>query len=97
MPVPCIYNLQQALIATFSWRETSITHEPLLVFSSLFKRDQSKSKQWQSFLSKNNLEHQLLFEQLIEKIQQFLEPIYMLAALDAKKNKKWNSAMWSWK
>jgi len=38
-------HLQQALAATFDRRDTSITNEPLLVFSSLLKKDKNKSQQ----------------------------------------------------
>jgi len=89
-------ELQQALVATFNRRETPIINETLVVFSTLFKQDKNKARQWQSFLSKNNLNNQLSFEQLIEKIQQFIEPIYTQIALDIEINKNWSPTIWSW-
>ncbi|MBL4774264.1 MAG: nucleotidyl transferase AbiEii/AbiGii toxin family protein [Alcanivoracaceae bacterium] len=89
-------DLQAAIAATFSRRETQITNESLLVFSAEFKQDKSKARQWQSFLSKNNLNNQLSFEQLVDKIQQFIEPIYLQIGGDSDNDKNWNPTTWSW-
>lgn len=92
-------DLQRAITATFRRRKTVITNDSLLVFSIEFKQDKNKRRQWQAFLRKNNLNKQLSFEQLVNKIQQLLEPIYLQIATDTNKNinKNWNSKILIWK
>ncbi len=68
--------LAQAIRATFERRKTTICQEPLSLFSDDFVQDQGKQKQWQAFLGKNSIEDASSFIEVMQDLQQFLEPVY---------------------
>ena len=83
-------DLQNAIKATFDRRETSITNDLLYIFSNTFKTNQDKHKQWNAFIRKNKLNNDESFTAVIERIQQFIEPIYQQIATsnDEGKNER---------
>ena len=62
-----------------------------IVFQKEFKEDPSKQIQWNAFIKKNKLNADTNFVSVIEKLQDFIEPIFVM-----KENKKWNPVKWSW-
>jgi hypothetical protein len=88
--------LQNAIRATFNRRETTLSVEKLNIFSKAFKTDKNKQIQWKAFIKKNRLNEIEDFTILIEKIQQFIEPIYNQIELVTRENTKWNLDTWSW-
>lgn len=76
--------LFNAIKATFERRKTDITIEPLYVFSDKFKADEGKQTQWAAFLNKNGLEKEMHFSEVVDDIQQFLEPVYQAIAEQIK-------------
>ena len=89
-------DLQSAIKATFDRRETTIADDLLYVFSEPFKTNSDKYLQWNAFIRKNKLHDTNDFNTIVDKIQQFIEPIYQQIACDSDNNKNWNPTTWSW-
>lgn len=88
-------SLQQAISKTFVNRGTDFQNYKY-IFSNEFKKSEDKHKQWQAFLSKNRLESDNSFDNIIECIQTFVEPI-VTAELNKKLfRKKWESKKQTW-
>jgi predicted nucleotidyltransferase component of viral defense system len=83
-------NLKNALLTTFSNRNTDIEKREL-VFSSVFKDDPQRESMWKVFLDRNKLNPGYSFSDAVEKIKLFVEPI-----LTEEKVSKWNPANWKW-
>lgn len=83
-------DLLDAIKLTFNNRETDLSSRAL-VCKDNFKADKQKQTQWTAFFKKNKLEAEKNFESVVEKIKNFLEPIFEL-----KQNKKWNPLNWRW-
>jgi hypothetical protein len=89
-------DLQNAIKATFDRRETFITNDMLYIFSNTFKTNSDKSLQWNAFIRKNKLIESDDFKTTVDKIQQFIEPIYLQIVCNTENNKTWNPTIWSW-
>ena len=88
--------LTEAINATFSARETSITKEPLEIFQDEFTKDANKETQWKAFLNKNGLESELTFEELMSQLKSYLEIPYIALSEGEGFDKEWSVSDWSW-
>jgi len=82
-------TLKIAINNTFKNRETDL-QERTSVYEIL-KDDRQKKTQWSAFLKKNKLKAENEFRVVINKIQNFIEPIFGL-----KESKQWNPENWNW-
>lgn len=86
--------LNEAIVATFQNRRTSLEDRNIL-YQMNFKKLKEKQEQWTAFLSRNHLESIREFSQMVDAIEQFIEP-----ACSFQKNfdtdKIWNTQSWRW-
>ena len=85
-------DLKNVILETFKNRNTSI-EDVKRVFEKDYKNSILMQKQWSAFLSRNKLKSELTFEQIMEKIEVFLLPIFI-------KNENeyfWESEKWNLK
>lgn len=83
-------NIKSAIITTFNYRNTDINyrHE---IFSEKLKQDSTKENQWRGFVKRNELNVDITFESLIDRIFHFIEPVFHFEA-----NKIWNPDRGIW-
>lgn len=67
--------LKTAIISTFKNRNTAYTENHSL-FTEEFATDKNRNQLWQAFLKKINAKETLPFEQVMQKIQSELKPIW---------------------
>jgi len=67
-------RLIKVLNATLKKRDTD-KMQRTVIFSKEFKSDKMKQVQWEAFLRKNRLPSEQSFAEVVEQIQQFLEPL----------------------
>ncbi len=67
-------TLREAIYTTFAQRKTSLEDREV-IFSEKFKRDEQKQKQWTAFLFKNKLLSDEKFNNVIERIELFLDEV----------------------
>lgn len=90
-------ELQQAITATFDRRDLAISDFNLMIFTEMFKKDEDKNKQWNAFKRKNSLSQTDDFAETVEKIQQFLEPVYQqIYSNQPPLQKQWNHRAGYW-
>ncbi len=83
-------SLSEAIILTFRNRHTDISARSL-IYKTDFKTDEQKQTQWAAFLVKNKLEADKDFEEAMNKLVLFIEPLF-----EQKELKIWNPEEWSW-
>lgn len=83
-------DLSSAINLTFKNRNTNLDDRKL-IYENYFKKDKQKEIQWSAFLNKNKLNSESSFEIVIDKIKNFIEPIFNI-----NKNKIWNPETWNW-
>jgi len=83
-------SLKEAVLATFDHRATDIELRKK-VFEEKFKADEQLQKYWTAFLSRNKLNSENNFAEVVSKISSFVEPVFNP---DTKNN--WNSKNWKW-
>lgn len=88
--------LAQAIRATFEMRKTVISHDPLSLFSDDFARNDDKQMQWQAFLGKNSIEDASSFIEVMQSLQQFLEPVYQAIADKRPYLYQWPQGEFKW-
>lgn len=88
--------LKKAVESTFVRRGTLMPHSPT-VFTLDFQNSTEKNQQWNSFkrriASKNDLE----FTSIIERIKDFLEPIYYSIQINTIFEKCWDANQGEWR
>ena len=89
--------LFDAIKATFKRRKTNLAIEALYVFTDEFKRDKDKQIQWAAFLNKNNLEKEISFFEVVDEIQEFIEPVYRAIAERRDYPQQWMPDKYQWK
>lgn len=87
-------RLINVLNATLKKRETDKIQRTV-VFSEEFKNDKMKQVQWAAFLRKNKLPSEQSFAVVVEKIQQFLEPL-LDGSLKNDTIYSWDKEKWIW-
>ncbi|MEW6089192.1 MAG: nucleotidyl transferase AbiEii/AbiGii toxin family protein [bacterium] len=90
-------KLKKAIESTFHKRKTPLP-ENILIFKEEFHRDKEKQKQWIAFLRKLRLEGvNKNFNEIMEKITVFLEPIVISVKKESEINKIWTAGSGVWK
>ncbi|MGE5402334.1 MAG: nucleotidyl transferase AbiEii/AbiGii toxin family protein [Ignavibacteriales bacterium] len=82
--------IKEALETTFLTRGTQI-EDRAIIYENEFKHDTVKNTQWNIFLSKNRIELEISFAQVIERLQNFVEPL-----LSNSSTMSWNHSRWQW-
>ena len=83
-------TLKKALETTFKTRETKLSDRKV-IYDEEFKSDKTKQVQWNSFITKNKLSADNEFKNVVEKLENFIEPLFI-----NDKVRKWNPAKWEW-
>jgi predicted nucleotidyltransferase component of viral defense system len=81
--------LREAILTTFNHRNTNIELRKN-IFDDKFKSDEKLQKYWNAFLERNKLTAEKNFSEVVDRINSFIEPIF----LDKKLN--WNPQKFIW-
>jgi hypothetical protein len=87
-------RLIKVLNATLKKRDTDKIKRTV-IFSKEFKSDKMKQIQWEAFLGKNRLPSEKSFAEVVEQIQQFLEPL-LDGSIEDDISYFWNKEKWKW-
>ncbi|KJE27625.1 hypothetical protein LG52_3274 [Geobacillus kaustophilus] len=87
--------LWEAIFETFQRRGTNLEKEHP-VFSPSFAEDESRNKQWKAFLQRTGIKEDLQFPFVMEKIRDFLLPVYDSILKENEYWKMWNSRTLKW-
>ncbi|HEX2867059.1 MAG TPA: nucleotidyl transferase AbiEii/AbiGii toxin family protein [Ignavibacteriales bacterium] len=82
--------MKEALETTFFTRGTQI-EDRAIIYGNEFKNDTVKNNQWIIFLSKNKIELETSFALIIEKLKDFIEPLFSNSSIMS-----WNYSTWQW-
>ncbi|MFC5557600.1 nucleotidyl transferase AbiEii/AbiGii toxin family protein [Ureibacillus thermophilus] len=85
----------EAIFETFQRRGTHLEKEHP-VFSPSFAEDESRNKQWKAFLQRTGIKEDLQFPFVMEKIRDFLFPVYDSILNEEEYWKMWNSRTLKW-
>ena len=88
------HTLSEAIKATFKLRDTPVSAE-ITIFSEMGGSG-AKEQQWQAFLTKNDLQSEMRFAELLEKLGTFLQPVYEGIATGEEIVGYWSSEDWTW-
>jgi hypothetical protein len=66
--------LREAMLRTFERRQTSLD-DVLRLFDPSFTRDAERQRQWQIFLRRIQVDDESTFEDVLNLIQAFIDPI----------------------
>lgn len=83
-------TLRNAILVTFENRGTNI-EDRHIIYNIFFKEDKQKQIQWSSFLNLNKLIFENNFALVVERIAEFIEPIFVNDT-----NLRWDSKLWKW-
>jgi predicted nucleotidyltransferase component of viral defense system len=87
--------LRNAIVKTFDRRGTSI-QDRKPIFTKEFKSSKEKQTQWAAFLRRSHLESYKTFEEAIDHLELFLEPVCSQGSLLAGQRLRWNPEKWLW-
>lgn len=82
--------LQEALSTTFNHRSTDIEARAI-IFGDKFKLNTQLQNLWSAFLERTKLDSNDSFQDVVTKIQLFIEPIF-----DKNTKANWNPEKWKW-
>lgn len=85
--------LRTAISKTFRYRKTSLVSRNI-IFQASFKEDKLKQDQWHAFLKRNTIEFDKDFSDVVQLLEEFIEPI--LSDTAPSKNRSWHPAKWVW-
>ena len=68
-------RLQKAILTTFEKRSTPL-EDFKYIFSDEFKSDKDKARQWEAFLNRTSIDVETSFEEVVDKMASFLNPIH---------------------
>lgn len=88
--------LKEAIESTFIHRETHLPEFPT-VFSKTFKESAEKKQQWNAFKKRIAVNDDLDYEETINSIKEFLEPIYYAIIHKEDYLKIWDAKKYVWK
>jgi len=83
-------ELRRVIIQTFNNRNTLIEDKER-VFASDFKESPEFQKQWQAFINRNRLNYPFTFAQVMEIIENFLQPVF----IERDTEYIWQDGKWS--
>ncbi len=84
-------TLSKAIKTTFDNRSTD-TRDSDSIFTDNFKKDEPKNELWHAFIKRNELDSSLLFGEVVDYIQKFIQP----ACKDVSQNKSWDPLKATW-
>lgn len=87
-------RLINVLNATLKKRDTDKIKRNV-IFSEEFKNDKMKKIQWAAFLRKNRIPSEQSFSEVVEQIQQFIEPLFD-GSLENDVLYLWDKDKWKW-
>ncbi|WP_096550371.1 nucleotidyl transferase AbiEii/AbiGii toxin family protein [Ureibacillus thermosphaericus] len=87
--------LWEAIFETFQRRGTHL-EKGHPVFSPSFAEDESRNKQWKAFLQRTGIKEDLQFPFVMEKIRDFLFPVYDSILNEDEFFKMWNCQILKW-
>ena len=67
-----------------------------IIFSEEFKLSEEKQVQWSAFLKRSRLDSYKTFEEVVGKLQLFIEPACKEQLNLAQMNTSWNPERWMW-
>lgn len=83
-------KLKEAVETTFKHRETDVEQRNK-VFNEKFRTDEQLQKYWTAFLNRTKLNAENNFALVVERIAEFIEPIFVNDT-----NLRWDSKLWKW-
>jgi predicted nucleotidyltransferase component of viral defense system len=86
-----LVELGKAIKLTFENRRTDIEQRKI-IYTEEYKKDKEKSKQWQSFITRNKLEDTESFLNIVSYLYTFLEPACQTTPI----NQIWIPDKWYW-
>jgi len=86
--------LRTAIMRTFNYRKTSLKTRDT-IFQPSFKEDKLKQDQWKSFLKRNNIDFDKNFSEVVQLLEEFIDP--MLSDTEITINKNWQPQSWRWR
>jgi predicted nucleotidyltransferase component of viral defense system len=90
-----MYLLRNAILKTFKRRGTQLDDRKS-IFTKEFKSSKEKQTQWAAFLGRSHLESYKTFDEAIDHLELFLEPVCSQGPLLAGQQLRWNPEKWSW-
>lgn len=86
--------LRTAITKTFNYRNTNLKTRNI-IFQPSFKEDKLKHNQWQTFLTRNSLDFDKNFSEVVRLLEEFIQP--MLSDEEITIKKTWQPQNWSWR
>jgi predicted nucleotidyltransferase component of viral defense system len=90
-----MHLLHNAITKTFNRRGTPI-EDRKSIFSKEFKSSKEKQTQWSAFLRRSRLESYKTFNEVIDRLALFLEPVCFQKISAQRDQLRWNPKRWSW-
>ena len=90
-----MHLLHNAITKTFNRRGTPI-EDRKSIFSKEFKSSKEKQTQWTAFLRRSRLESYKTFDEAIDHLELFLEPVCSRKSSVSRDQLRWNPKNWSW-
>ena len=90
-----MHLLHNAIAKTFNRRGTPI-EDRKSIFSGEFKSSKEKQTQWTAFLRRSRLESYKTFDEAIDHLELFLEPVCSQKSYASRDQLRWNPKNWSW-
>jgi hypothetical protein len=91
-----LYLLRNAIVKTFKRRGTPMEDRES-IFNKEFKFSKEKQTQWTAFLNRSRLESYRTFDEAINHLELFLEPVYSQQSLSSRDQLTWYPEKWTWK
>lgn len=83
-------KLKEAIVTTFKHRRTDVEQRNK-VFNEKFRMDEQLQKFWTAFLTRTKLTAETNFTIVVERIEEFIEPIF-----NEKIKNNWDNNSWKW-
>jgi hypothetical protein len=83
-------DLKTSIIETFKRRITNL-EDRKYIFKDSFMNDNEKQIMWSAFLNRNQINIEFAFSEILNKIQNFIEPI-----ISYEGSSYWESSLWEW-
>ncbi len=90
-------RIKKAVASTFIRRKTPLYEDPF-IFQKEFHNDSGRQRQWTAFLKKSRITAiDASFNQIMEKITDFLKPVLTSIISKTKIEETWNPSLGQWK
>jgi predicted nucleotidyltransferase component of viral defense system len=91
-----MHLLRKAIVKTFKRRGTPI-EDRKFIFTNKFRSSKEKQTQWKAFLRRSRLESYKSFDEAMDHMELFLEPVCSRGSLLPGDQLTWNPEKWIWK